>query len=188
MDTRRTFFSSGLLIGLRGAFLWLTPGSAVAADSKTHEGTMTLDQIHLLLERLDGDVVREGGRWQATINDVPIIITTDENHNRMRILVAIRKADKLTPADLARLMQANFDSALDARYALAQNILWSTFIHPLRTLHDRQFLEGIGQTINLAQTYGSSYSSGLLLFGGGDSGAIQQRDLIDRLLQQGQPT
>ena len=50
------------------------------------------------------------------------------------------------------------------------------------TLHDRQLIEAIGQTVNLARTYGSSYASGLLLFGGGDSGAIQQRELIDELL------
>jgi len=103
-------------------------------------------------------------------------------------MVAIRKADTLTPEDLTRIMQANFDSALDARYAIAKDILWSTFIHPLSTLHDRQLIEAIGQTVNLARTYGSSYSSGLLLVGGGDSGAIQQRELIDQLLKQGQPT
>ena len=190
MASKHTFsFSVSLLAGFLSTVLWFGSHSAMAADdTEKYEGTMTLDQMHVLLERLDPDVERDGGRWQATINDVPVIIVTDQDHNRMRILVAIRKAGNLTPADLARLMQANFDSALDARYALAQNILWSTFIHPLSTLHDRQFLTAIGQTINLAQTYGSSYSSGLLLFGGGDSGAIQQRELIDKLLQQGQPT
>ncbi|PCJ72028.1 MAG: hypothetical protein COA62_05610 [Rhodobiaceae bacterium] len=195
MRTKHTFsFSQALraivlstLLSL--TVLSLTANAASAADNDTkHEGTMSPDQMHVLLERLDPEVERDGGRWQATINDVPIIIVTDQAHNRMRILVAIRKADNLTPDDLRRLMQANFDSALDVRYALAQNILWSTFIHPLSALHDRQFLTAIGQTINLAQTYGSSYSSGLLLFGGGDSGAIQQRELIDKLLQQGQPT
>jgi len=189
MRTKRIFsFSQSLSAALLGTLLWLTPSAVGAAEDQTNEGTMSLDQMHVLLERLDPDVERDGGRWQATLNDVPVTIVTDQAQNRMRILVAIRKADNLTPDDLARLMQANFDSALDARYALAQNILWSTFIHPLSTLHDRQFLTAIGQTINLAQTYGSSYSSGLLLFGGGDSGAIQQRELIDKLLQQGQPT
>ncbi len=31
-------------------------------------------------------------------------------------------------------MQANFDTALDARYAIAKGALWSTFIHPLSDL------------------------------------------------------
>lgn len=152
------------------------------------EGTMSLETMHTILERLDSDLQNQNGNWQLTIADVPVVIVTDAVNNRMRILVAIRKADTLTPEDLTRIMQANFDSALDARYAIAKDILWSTFIHPLSTLHDRQLIEAIGQTVNLARTYGSSYSSGLLLFGGGDSGAIQQRELIDQLLKRGQPT
>ena len=39
--------------------------------------------------------------------------------------------------------------------------------------------------VNLVTTYGTSYSSGLLVFGGGDSQAIQRRELIDELLQKG---
>ncbi len=152
------------------------------------EGTMSLEGMHTILERLDDELQNQNGTWQLTIADVPVVVVTDAANNRMRIMIAIRKADTLTPEDLTRIMQANFDSALDARYAIAKGILWSTFIHPLSTLHDRQLIEAIGQTVNLARTYGSSYSSGLLLFGGGDSGAIQQRELIDELLKQGQPT
>lgn len=167
--------------------MFATPSSA-EEEAAAREGTMSLERMHTILERLDEDLQNQNGNWQITIADVPVVIVTDDANNRMRILVAIRKADTLTPEDLTRIMQANFDSALDARYALANGILWSTFIHPLSTLHDRQLIEAIGQTVNLARTYGSSYSSGLLLFGGGDSGAIQQRDLIDKLLKQGQPT
>jgi len=160
------------------------------ADEETvpREGTMSLETMHTILERLDEDLQNQNGNWQLTIADVPVVIVTDTTNNRMRIMVAIRKADTLTPEDLTRIMQANFDSALDARYAIAKDLLWSTYIHPLSTLHDRQLIEAIGQTVNLARTYGLSYSSGLLLFGGGDSSAIQQRELIDKLLKQGQPT
>lgn len=167
--------------------MFATPSFA-EEEAPAREGTMSLERMHTILERLDEDLQNQNGNWQITIADVPVVIVTDAANNRMRILIAIRKADTLTPEDLTRIMQANFDSALDARYALAKGILWSTFIHPLSTLHDRQLIEAIGQTVNLARTYGSSYSSGLLLFGGGDSGAIQQRELIDKLLKQGQPT
>ena len=105
----------------------------------------------------------------------------------MRIMVAVRSAKDLTPEEMMRIMQANFDSALDSRYAVARDILWATFIHPLRTLHDKQFIAAIGQTVNLALTYGTSYSSGLLTFGGGDSNAILRRKLIDELLKKGTP-
>ncbi len=157
-------------------------------ETRSREGTMSLESMHVILERLDENLENQNGTWQLTIADVPVVIVTDAANNRMRILVAIRKADALSEEDLTRIMQANFDSALDARYAIAKNILWSTYIHPLSTLHSRQLIEAIGQTVNLARTYGSSYSSGLSLFGGGDSSAIQQRELIDKLLKQGQPT
>ncbi len=166
---------------------FVTPSFA-EDETATREGSMSLENMHTILERLDEDLQNQNGSWQLTVADIPVVIVTDDTNNRMRILVAIRKADTLSEYDLIRIMQANFDSALDARYAIAQGILWSTFIHPLSTLHDGQFIEAIGQTVNLARTYGASYSSGLLLFGGGDSGAIQQRELIDQLLKQGQPT
>ena len=70
---------------------------------------------------------------------------------------------------MLRIMQANFDSALDARYAIAQGKLWGTFIHPLSELSDLEFLIALGETANIVLSYGTSYSSGMFMFGGGDS-------------------
>ncbi len=85
-----------------------------------------------------------------------------------------------------RVMQANFDSALDARYAVARGVLWSTFIHPLGALEDAEVLSDLGQTVNLALSYGSTYPSGALTFSGGDNSEIERRELIDKLLEQGE--
>ena len=103
----------------------------------------------------------------------------------MRVVVGIAPADELEPDLLFRLMQANFDTALDARYAIAQDVLWATFIHPLSPLTNEQFLSGIGQTVNLARTFGSTFSSGALSFGGGDSRDLLERQLIEELLKKG---
>jgi hypothetical protein len=103
----------------------------------------------------------------------------------MRAITPVRKQEDVPPEELTRLMQANFDSALDARYALAKGVLWSAFIHPLKPLEKDQLISGIGQVVNLAQSYGTLYSGGALLFGGGDSGALQ-RALIDDLLKKGE--
>ena len=81
---------------------------------------------------------------------------------------------------LFRLLQANFDTALDARYSIARGVLWSLYLHPLGSLSDEQFLAAIGQVVNLASTFGTTYSSGALTFGGGDSNR-----LIEELLEQG---
>ena len=83
------------------------------------------------------------------------------------------------------MMQANFDSALDARYAIARGTLWSVFIHPLEALQKNELISGLGQVVNLAQSYGTLYSGGALQYGGGDSGTLQRR-LIDELLKKGE--
>ena len=114
-----------------------------------------------------------------------LMVLTDPDNDRMRIMGHVTAAEALDEALLQRLMQANFDSALDARYAIARNTLWSVFLHPLSSLTTRDFITGLGQVVNLAKTFGSSFSSGLLLFRGGDSEGLQERELIDELLRRG---
>jgi hypothetical protein len=154
------------------------------AAPATPEG-MNNARIGALLEKLNLQAVGGDGKWRLVLNDREVIITTNESANRMRIFTPVVGADELTEAILLRVMQANFDSALDARYAIAKGALWSTFIHPLRALDDEEFLQGLGQVYNLANTFGSSYSSGLLLFEGGDSSGIQEKELIDDLVEKG---
>lgn len=115
-----------------------------------------------------------------TVSGVQVTLVYDIAADRMRLVSPVATVNDIDADDLIRLMQANFDSALDARYALAQGAVWSTFIHPLSSLTLDDFASGIGQTVNLVTTFGSSYSSGALIFGGGDS-AQQQRDLIEDL-------
>ena len=59
-----------------------------------------------------------------------VLVITDERADRMRIITEVAQADKLSQKMLFRMMQANFDAALDARYAVAHGRLWSAFIHP----------------------------------------------------------
>lgn len=151
------------------------------------EGTMTLELMGEIVLRLDEKAKQpRPGYWQFSIENRPVVIVTDTRAGRMRIMVPIAKTDQLTGDDLLRIAQANFDSALDSRYAIAQNILWSVYIHPLRELHKRQFIKAVGQTVNLALTYGTTYTSGALTFGGGDSNSILRKKLIDDLLKKGQ--
>jgi len=61
-------------------------------------------------------------------------------------------------------MEANFHTALDSKYAISNNILWSAFIHPLKELTERQLIDAVSQVYSAARTFGSSYSSGALSF------------------------
>jgi len=163
----------------------LIVGAEQAQEPASSPDGMNNERIGSLLEKLGLDAVGGDGNWRLVVDGRAVMIITDESADRMRILTPVTAAEALTEENLRRVMQANFDSALDARYALAKGTLWSTFIHPLGALDDEAFLLGLGQVVNLANTFGSSYSSGLLMFGGGDSRGIRERELIDELVKKG---
>lgn len=155
------------------------------ADPTATEPPMTLGRMAEIVQAIDPEAASQGNSFQLTINDVPVMIITDPQADRMRAMVPIRSAAGMTPEEMARVMQANFDTALDARYAVARGRLWAVFIHPLSPLERDQFISGLGQSVNLALTYGSLYTGGALSFGGGDSVPLQ-RQLIDDLLKKGE--
>lgn len=145
---------------------------------------MTFETMEKIISVIDKDYQREGNVLGFVFREMQITIVTDVDADRMRVVIPVMEVDDLPEELWKRLMQANFDSALDARYAVAQNILWSTFIHRLSTLTKDDFLSGIGQSINIVLTFGSTFTSGEMTFGGGDSNAIH-RELIDELLKRG---
>ena len=155
-------------------------------DLSSDQGIMTIERMHEIIQRIDPEFTGSPGQWQVRIKNVSARIYTDLNADRMRIIVPIRKSDELSQQELYRVMQANFDTALDARYAIAQGVLWSTFIHQLSTLDDKSFLSGLGQTINIVMTYGKSYSSGVFTFQGGDSEELIEKQLIEELMEKGE--
>ena len=128
---------------------------------------MDNERLKKLIERLATIVEGELGFWRVRYKERELFIITDENHNRMRIMTPITEEEKLTEHHLRLVLLANFDRALDAKYALASDYLWSTFTHPLAELTDDQFIDAFKQVNRLADTYGGSYSSTDLIFGGG---------------------
>ena len=127
---------------------------------------MTNKKLDDLIRQITSDVVGQVGNWQFLINKRDILVITDERHNRMRIMSPVTTQDRLNEAELTRLLEANFSSALDAKYALRDQTLWSVFTHPLGELSDEQFLDCVAQVANLANNFGHSYASSNLFFGG----------------------
>ncbi len=159
--------------------------SAIAEETEDNTYAMNNDRLDTLIRRLDKKPDVRDGIWELKIGNHAVTVITDENSDRMRIVIPITETAELSEKKLYRIMQANFDSALDARYAIAKEILWSAFIHPLSTLTDEEFLNGLGQAVNLVDTYGSTYSSGAETFVGGDSNNLNEKELIKDLLKQG---
>lgn len=160
-------------------------GTTLADTGARQAAPMTNARLEQLIRRLDPQAEGRAGFWRLTVEQRTVLVITDENADRMRILAAVAEAAQPGPEILLRLLQANFDTTLDARYAIARNTLWSAYIHPLGSLRDAEFLAGVGQVVNLALSYGTTYSSGLMTFLGGDSAKLQQRNLIERLLEKG---
>jgi len=144
-------------------------------------GPMTASKLMTIIRLIDSEARVSTNAAELTIQDIPVIVIADEGADRMRAMVPIRSASELDDKELMRLMQANFDSALDARYAVADGRLWGVFIHPLAPLEHRQFLSGLLQTVNVARSYGTAYSGGGVTFGGGDSNEIFRKQLEDLL-------
>ncbi len=148
------------------------------------EITAVLEQMDAVIKALDSKATRNGNSWQFTLEDRTMIVVTDPVAARMRVITPIALIADLPEGAFQRLMQANFDTALDARYAVAQDLIWGAYLHPLDTLTQRDFASGILQTHSIGETFGTTFSSGAISFGGGDSGAIfedQLKELLDKL-------
>lgn len=161
------------------------PEPPVDETQQAGEPPMTMARLGEIVLALDPDTIVRGPALEFTLEDIPVIVIADPRADRMRAMVPIASAEGLTPEDMMRMMQANFDAALDARYAVAHGRLWGVFIHPLSPLEKDQFLSGLVQTITVARTYGTAYTGGGAIFGGGDSNQIY-RDLLDKLRKKGE--
>lgn len=188
----RRRYAAGLSVVALLAFPGFAQAQSTAPDTSEPPAVeapaivdMDLDRMEAILTALDPETERAGAAFRFTIEDVPVLIVTDPRADRMRAMVPIRSAEGLSDADLTRMMQANFDSALDARYAIAEGRVWAVFIHPLRALRPEQLISGIGQTVNVATSYGTAFTSGVTQFGRGDSRGEQQK-LLERLQDRGQ--
>lgn len=189
MHAKIAVLSLILMSGVGFALAQTDPAPEVTPDTAPAEQSlgppMTLSRMAEIVFALDDAAQSRGNAFEMVIGDVTVLIITDPEADRMRAMVPIRPAAGLTPEELSRMMQANFDSALDARYAVANDMVWAVFIHPLSPMTSEQFISGLGQTVNVAKTYGSLYTGGEMQFGGGDSPPLQ-RQLIDELLKKGQ--
>jgi hypothetical protein len=158
---------------------------ALATPAFAQDAAMTPERLVDIILALDPDAAINANGIELTIEDIPVLVVMARSADRMRAMVPIASVEDVTPEEMNRMMQANFDTALDARYAVAQGRVWGIFIHPLGALERAEFLSGLAQTVNLARTYGTLYSGGAQVFGGGDSNGIYN-ELFGDLLNRGQ--
>lgn len=135
--------------------------------AQTKEFNMNNQKLESILKK-EGEITKESeeGYWQVIYNERPIIVITDITHNRMRIISPIIEQKDMTQAQYETILKAQFDRALDVKYALYDNILWSVFAHPLQELTEKQVKDALSQVFYAAKNFGGTYSSTDIIFGG----------------------
>lgn len=127
---------------------------------------MTSEKLEELITQVADTVQKQGNALQFFYKERVLICIYDTKANRMRIISPIVERDKVEEKELLNALVANYHSALDVKYALSDEIIWSVFAHPLEELYEHQVLDAINQVYLAAATFGSTYSSTNLVFPG----------------------
>lgn len=126
-----------------------------------------MDQVRLerLFEARVEKVTGYPGAMRSQIDGFLIVVLSDPTANRMRIVVPVASTDQLDERYFKAMLESNYHSALDARYAMSEGVVYAMFLHPLSSLSEGLFDSGFDQTLHLAKTFGTTFSSGVLEFG-----------------------
>lgn len=127
---------------------------------------MTVEKLEKIITQSADSISIEGNSWNFSINDRILICIADKNANRMRIISPIADRNQLDNNLILNSLVANFHTALDVKYAISDEILWSVFTHPLKELSKKQVEDAILQVYNANVTFGTTFSSTTLSFPG----------------------
>ena len=143
--------------------LWLVFATFGCAITTTEVMSQELLARHI--ESIAGGIEGSRNVIEFQYESVSIACVSDSTHNRMRLITSIAKVDSLRMIDLETLLTANFHTTLDARYAISEGVIYAAYLHPLSSLSREQLESAIRQVSALSRNFGSSYSSGELMFG-----------------------
>ncbi|SEB37594.1 hypothetical protein SAMN04489761_0267 [Tenacibaculum sp. MAR_2009_124] len=138
-------------------FLIFHLGSAVGQN-------MTMEKLDAIISSESDTILKTNNTWKFTYKDRLMMCIADEKANRMRIISPIARKEQLNEELLLNSLIANFHTALDVKYAISEDILWSVFAHPLKELSEGQIRDAISQVYLANLTFGTYYSSTNLAF------------------------
>jgi hypothetical protein len=133
------------------------------ADLKQLRGT-DIRMLEAFVRCVAPDVKGQTGHWTLRRDEVEIAVVADAPHDRMRVLAPVGDTSKLAAADLVTLLDANFDRALDAKYATRQGVVWAVYVHPLSSLTREEFESAVKQVAALRKNFGTTFASTNLVF------------------------
>jgi hypothetical protein len=137
-----------------------------APSNLSAQEAMNNRKMQQILSKETDKMEGEAGSWMIYYREHILLILTDEGNNRMRIFSPIVEEEKLSAGQMRKMLHANFHTALDAKYAFYEGFAVSVFTHPLAELGEVQLVDALRQVVALADTFGTTYSSSDLRFGG----------------------
>lgn len=149
--------------------LLLLPVLFTFSISSLFSQEMTNEKLEEIFTKKVDTITGYPGYWEMLHKNRQLLCITDTNHNRMRIISPIVKTNVLDKDLLLDALTANFHSALDVKYAISKDVLWSVFIHPLKELSITEAESALEQVVNAANNFGTTFSSTEMIFGGGNS-------------------
>jgi hypothetical protein len=120
---------------------------------------MTTTAMGKLLDSYLTDLEGQPGFWRGMRGETPVFVFSNDEHDRMRIMAPVGVVEELDPDLLHILLQANYDRALDARYAMRGKELWAVVVHPLATLATDDLPSLFAQVVTLVKNTGSTFAS-----------------------------
>jgi len=146
-------------------FYTLAGGLSLFAQSKDEDSEMmTQAELERIIWQEAEQPQGEGGIVQFIYNDVNMALISDENFDRMRIIAPVINVEDMTQGQINSILSANFQTALDARYAANEGVLYSAYIHPLFSLNRDEVSSALGQVAALVKNFGTTYSSDASLY------------------------
>ena len=138
----------------------------LVSGAKEAPAGMTQERLHELISEIATDVTMEGSMVGFVYDDVKLLCISDADADRMRIISAITNVSDLSGEEVFYALAANFHSALDARYAISDGLVYAAYIHPLSPLTETQLRDAVRQVATAQKTFGTTYTSGELYFPG----------------------
>jgi hypothetical protein len=149
------------------SLLFSSSGIAELPQTESVEELTDFASLDRFIHEYTDEVEGGDGRWAFEIEGMAVMVLADRAADRMRIMTPVAHVADLEEGEYSKLLEANFDRALDARYAINAGVLWSAFIHPMSSLSHQQFDNGLEQVVNLAANFGTTYASTDMLFAPG---------------------
>lgn len=130
---------------------------------------MTQEQLENLIRSACSQVGGDPGALEFEFEEVAMACLSDITFDRMRLIAPIVEVQDLDSEDLLLVLEANFHTALDARYASSEGTLYAAFLHPLGSLAEPDAYSALQQVASLVKSFGTTFSSGHLVFGSSSS-------------------